>query len=267
MRTKVAFAVALILAVAAVVGTKALIEGFKTEAKSQGYQVEVAIAAMNLKPGDIIDRDINISVVPVAGRTAERGTITKRDLPRFLGEPVVRPVRAGDALNELDFIKLPSEMKFTQELAENHRAMTIAVDQVTGVAGLIRPKDRVDVLATLVQTTTSPGGTRSVLETITILENIPILATDSRTAEHDSMPAFMQRDGRRGYTSVTLSVTPEEARILTLAQAQSQGMLALCLRSPLDSSVSVGRTSSDDLWNSIQKQAQDRRGGAARSGN
>jgi len=266
VRTKVAFAVALILAVAAVVGAKAVIEGFKKEVKSQGYQVDVAIAAVNLKPGDVIDLDTNVDIVPVAGRTAERGTITRRDLPRYLGEAVVRPVRAGDALNELDFIKLPSEVRFTQEVSVNRRAISIAVDQVTGIAGLIKPKDRVDVLATLVQTTTTPGGTRSVMETVTILENIPVLATDNRTAEHESIPPYLQRDSRRSYTSVTLSVTPEEARILTLAQAQSQGLLTLCLRNPVDSTPSVGRTSTDDLWKSILQQAEQRRKQAGAAG-
>lgn len=258
MKTKVAFAAALILAIAAVIGMRSVLITTKQDIQRQGHPIEVVVASVALRPGDVLDPN-KFEIKVVAGETARPDDITSDRLVEFEGRKLVKSVPRGFPLNERHFIMMPSEINFTQEVEKSRRAISIAVDQVSGVAGLIVPKDRVDVLATMAYHTTGPGGARSILETVTILENVTVLAVDNQTAEYASIPERYRRDGRRGYTSVTLSVTPEEARIITLAKAQSQGMLTLALRNPADSSSSIGRTNSDDLWNSIRDSAERRR--------
>ena len=258
MKIRVAFAAALILAIAAGIGAKSVLDSFKKRALDEGHRITVIKARITMKPGDVLLED-KYEEVLVAGQTAHIDDITRSDLPQFLGHKVVRPVRAGRTFSKRDFYKSAAEVDFTKQVNLSYRAITIPVDQVTGVAGLIKPKDRVDVLATLGYTAQTPSGVRSMLETMTVLENVSVLAIDNRTAEHASIPERYRKSDRGGYTSVTLAVTTKEARIVTLAQAQAQGMLTLTLRNPADTSSDVARTNAEDLWGSIEAAAKVRR--------
>ena len=255
MKIKVAFAAALILAIAAGIGAKSVIDSFKRETIERGHPIWVIKALRNLQVGQILDYDC-FSETPIPGEAVHAGDITREEVPQFLGRKLVRYVPEGNPINKRDIFLPASRIKFAISVNRDYRAITIAVDQVTGVAGLIKPKDHVDVLATLVYTAQTPSGVKSMMETMTILENITVLAIDSFTAEHASIPERYRKGSRGGYTSVTLSVTPEEARIITLTQAQSQGMLTLTLRNPAAMKSNVKRLSFDDLWKEIEDAAK-----------
>lgn len=257
MKTKVAFAAALILAIAAAIGAKHIIDSYRREMVDK--QIRLVFADTDLKAGDTLVED-KVSLRQVAGEAAEPGQLTADMLRDYTGQKLVRSVPANYVLKVTDFYTPQSEVRFVRELPKEFRAISIPVDQVAGVAGLIQPRDRVDVLATIAYPANTPGGgARSVLETLTVLENVTVLAIDNRTAEAANIPERFRREGRSGYTSVTLSVTPDEARIVTLAQAMSQGMLTLTLRNPADDSSSVERVNADALWDAIGKAAEQRR--------
>jgi hypothetical protein len=96
------------------------------------------------------------------------------------------------------------------------RAFTISAPGVaSGVAGLIQPGNKVDVLMT-------SQGDKGPLST-TLMEDVEILAVDPRI----DGPAENRAD-RNQLTSVTLLVTPQQTSILALAQ--DKGRLHLSLR-------------------------------------
>jgi pilus assembly protein CpaB len=98
------------------------------------------------------------------------------------------------------------------------RAVTVAVDDVSGVAGLIRPGDRIDVAAAV----NIPEGQREQPFALVVLQNIQVLAVGK------NMEAKETQDSK----TVTLAVTVEESRPLILAS--SKGSIRLMLRSPAD---------------------------------
>jgi len=255
VKIKVAFAAALILAIAAGIGAKSVIDSFKRETIESGHRIWVIKALRNLQVGQILDYDCFTEEL-IEGKAVHAGDITREEVQLFVGRKIVVYVPAGDPINKRNIFLPASQIRFTDQVNPDYRAITIAVDQVTGVAGLIKPKDHVDVLATLVFTAQTPSGVKSMMETMTVLENITVLAIDSFTAEHASIPERYRKSSRGGYTSVTLSVTPEEARIVTLAQAQSQGMLTLTLRNPAAMKSNVKRLNADDLWTEIENAAK-----------
>lgn len=107
--------------------------------------------------------------------------------------------------------------RFSYSIPEKQRAVTIAVTEVTGVAGLPTVGDRVDLLLT----TESDNS----VQTSTILQNKEILATGGVNQP--------QEDGtQRIVPTLTLSLTPGEAQEVTLAE--SAGKLKFVLRSPVD---------------------------------
>lgn len=105
----------------------------------------------------------------------------------------------------------------------NKRAMSVKVDDVIGVAGFIKPADRVDVMVTIEPMPGKPE--RAVSKTI--LENVKVLAagTQMERKGKDEEPVQVQ--------VITVEVDVEEAEKLALAS--TQGRLRLALRNPLNS--------------------------------
>src|SRR5580704_10432727 len=103
------------------------------------------------------------------------------------------------------------------------RALSVAVNDVVGVAGFVTPGTMVDVLVT----GKVSGGTRGGEDTITrtILENVRVLAAGQKIEQ--------DRDGKpQTVPVVTLLVTPQDAA--TLAIASTEGKIQLALRNTID---------------------------------
>lgn len=99
------------------------------------------------------------------------------------------------------------------------RALTVPVDEVSGVAGLIKPGDSVDVISTVV--------IADKPYTVVPLQDIEVLAVDK---EMD-----IKIDGTKKPTensTVTLAVTYAQAKPLMMAS--QRGVIRLMLRSPID---------------------------------
>jgi pilus assembly protein CpaB len=103
------------------------------------------------------------------------------------------------------------------------RALSVAVNDVVGVAGFVTPGTMVDVLVT----GKVSGGTRGGEDTITrtILENVRVLAAGQKIEQ--------DRDGKpQTVPVITLLVSPEDAG--RLAMASTEGKIQLALRNTID---------------------------------
>lgn len=112
-------------------------------------------------------------------------------------------------------------------IPENYRALTVAVDDVSGVAnGFVRPGDYIDVIGLFTDT----SGELSVA--ITVLQDTLVLGVNSATEvpkgkkeEETSEPSKSRRgDNER---MVTLAVTPHEAQLLALSDFRGEIRMAL----------------------------------------
>lgn len=99
------------------------------------------------------------------------------------------------------------------------RAVSMEVNQVSGVSGFVLPGDRVDVLVTV-----DPHSAMSNAVTNTLLQNIEVLAAGQKTSQKDGAPMSVQ--------SVTLLVDPSGAE--KVAHAIHEGEIHLILRNPED---------------------------------
>ncbi len=105
-------------------------------------------------------------------------------------------------------------------IPEKLRAISIPVNEVTGVSGYIAPGNRVDVLVTY-----ADEEINELTTTYTIVQNALVMAAGESTRENEE-------EERQVSTTVTLAVTPGQAEVL--AYALIKGTFHLTLRSPLD---------------------------------
>lgn len=176
--------------------------------------VPVVIASKDMTFGTELD-DGNLNVVQFPKESVPRGAYTSIDSVMgqtskvFLveGEPILasKLSSVGGGLSVL--------------VRPMMRAISIEVDQVTGVSGFVLPGDRVDVLVTV----ENVGGA-NVAVTQTVLQNTEVLAAGVTTEEK----------GKRHITTqtVTLLVDPEGAEAMALGLAQ--GQIHMVLRNPVD---------------------------------
>jgi pilus assembly protein CpaB len=108
-------------------------------------------------------------------------------------------------------------------IPQGMRAISVAVNDVIGVAGFVTPGTMVDVLVTAQGVGTGANGSLDI--TRTILENIRVLAAGQKIEQ--------DRDGKPETVSViTVLASPEDAA--KLAMASTQGKIQLALRNTID---------------------------------
>ena len=113
-----------------------------------------------------------------------------------------------------------SVLALPRRLTLGLRAVSISIDRVKGVSGLIEPGDRVDVIAV------PPRVGNETPRATTILRGVLVLAMGGQTESARATPS----PDNQNTTTVTLAVTPKQADLLALADVNTT--LRLALRPP-----------------------------------
>lgn len=108
------------------------------------------------------------------------------------------------------------------------RAITVAVGETSGLAGMLKPQDWVDIIAQF--ESTGANGVPATFYSTMVAENVKVLAVDSVMAKSGKQST--EEGIVSPYTSITLQVTPQQA--MKLGMTEYQGVLRAILRSPLD---------------------------------
>lgn len=132
------------------------------------------------------------------------------------------------------------EAAFSLRTPPGKRALTIRIQSLAAVGGLINPGDFVDIIAHLdlpdetggVSTKKSKRSKKSSERVTTVLfQNIQVLAVGINFNPMGGVPPYeIQQKSKT--LNVTVAVSPEEASLLTFSQAH--GDLQLTLRSPAE---------------------------------
>lgn len=155
--------------------------------------------------------------------------IRAADARQILGIRVSMGVKANESLLWTDLATTSEQRRDLSGLVKaGMRAVTVRADATATFGGLVRPGDRVDVLLT------SPHPTSDTV-TIPLLQNVLVLAVGRDTG---AIGLDNQRKPTSPMSQITMSVTIEQAQILSLAG--EKGKISLALRNPDDIAVLEG---------------------------
>jgi len=156
------------------------------------------------------------------------------------GQIASAPIMAGEQLLGTKILKFGSETGASMKIPSGMRAISIAVNDITGVAQLVQPDDFVDLICTF----DFGDMTQSRKYTYTLFENVQVLAVQKDLG--DTFSALSKKSQEKGFldqlksdqkssnvVTYTVVVTPEDAQQLVLAQ--ETGRLTVSLRSLWDS--------------------------------
>jgi pilus assembly protein CpaB len=174
----------------------------------------VVVAVSPLQFGSVLSEE-NVAEIPwPAGALPEGAFQSKAELLTPGRRVVLAPLQKNEPILNGKITGANGRASLAALLDPGMRAVTIRVDDVRGVAGFVRPNDRVDILLTQ-----STGGS-AVADVL--LKNVKVLATDQIANERQEGPAVAK--------AVTIEVNTEQAQKLVLAQGI--GSLSLILRQP-----------------------------------
>jgi pilus assembly protein CpaB len=228
------FGISLAAAVAAVFLVFRVVQLAQQEvakAREAPSTVEVVVAARDLNvgvtigDGDVVVRSLAAEMVPTEGvfHTAEEmGIRVPRE--RILANEIVRDERlaladAGIGLNAI--------------VSPGKRAMSVAVDAETGVAGFIQPGNYVDVIVTI---RPDDADAEKRWASKAFLQGIKVLAVGERTDASKTGPnaakSGVKAKSSREKPTVTLEL--ELAQAEELALSSTRGDIHLVLRNDID---------------------------------
>ncbi|MCX7614977.1 MAG: Flp pilus assembly protein CpaB [Clostridiales bacterium] len=192
---------------------------------SSRREMESAVVAINRIPENtLITEDmVELRKLPVESINP----LATNKLPLVLGKISNSAIEANEQVLTSRLIKKGAdEGGLAYKIPDGKRAITMAVDDISGVAGNIKKSNHIDVIASIMMDQVKKDGTiEKVAKTILLLQNIEVLSINGANSDTSKL----------GYSNITLAVTPEEAA--KLFYAETSGKVTAVLRPILETDV------------------------------
>lgn len=200
------------LGLAASVAMFVYFNGANQRAEGAEPQASVLIAKTSLAANDrVVPEQLAVETRPV--KFIPAGAISNPDLA--VGRILKSEVATGEPLLEAKLLAPGEEAKTVLPVPPGMRAITVAVDEVVGVAGFVQPGMIVDVISTM--------DIDGQATTKFLLQKVKVLACAQDSKKKDDPEAKI-------VSSATLAVTPVDAERLILAA--DRGKIRLAMRDP-----------------------------------
>src|ERR1051326_4332828 len=191
----------------------------RTSAPQARNLVSVVAAARDLAIGKRIQAE-DLRLITLDRKDLPKGAFLKT--AEVIDRAVATPISAGELLLNAKLAAKGSGEGLTALIEPGLRAVSVQVNEISGVSGFIQPGTRVDVLFTRVFSNGDAA-------TTTILQNVKVIAYGRQLDPAKLDP----RDPKP--TVATLLVTQEQGEKLVLAK--QRGKIQLVLRNTLDAQI------------------------------
>lgn len=186
------------------------------EARDKQGMIEIVVAKSDLPKGTKLTVE-NLAVRPVPVTYAHSIAATPDQFERLEGQALGYPVKRGDAIlwGLMETKRVPT---FSARIDPGRRAITVQVDEINSISGMLEPGDFIDLLLSVDQ-----SGRRV---TLPLMQNVLVMATGQRSVDDAKSGA------KSHFATVTLDTTPDQANNLVIAR--EAGKLTALLRNPAD---------------------------------
>lgn len=192
-------------------------------------RVQVAVPMVDAPVGTVLSLDTFVAR-PVEEDLVYPDTVLADDFQSLQGLKLARPVLRGRPLRLTD-VQTPEIRDVATVLPAGQRALTIEIDNINSIAQTLRPNHRIDIYllskADGKGGGADEGGEKGREQVSLYMQDMVVLATGtefydvtrSDGPDVDKMVRPGDVDGReRGYDTVTLLVTPQQAARLMMGQ-------------------------------------------------
>lgn len=204
--------------------------------KEYGTQSSVVVAKNDIQELDLID-DSKVEVKTVPANFLSPGHFkTIKELENTIATV---PIIKGEQITKPRVTYPGIKTGLSRQVSVGKRAVAINITEKDAVGRLIKPGDRVDVLAAI---DISQGSRRDLQKTRTFLQDVLVLSTGMSMT--NSIPMYgvetpkvirtMNLNTYTTYNTITLELDPYDVQKLAFMQAYGSGNLSLSLRNNSD---------------------------------
>lgn len=199
-----------------------------------GENLDLALLVLRSVPREYVNQDV----------------ITQDTVERFIGKKLTRPVTKGTPLLQ-SFIAAYEFKPFSSTIEPGTRAITLPIDEINSVSGMLIAGDKIDILVMTQAPATDAGKTE--MQLVPLMQDVTVQATGTTTqrelvaqTEYGSQKPSM-RSGN--YNTVTISIPPRDAQRVVLAQ--QMGRIVALLRRPDDPALYKERLLASEIFGPI----------------
>jgi pilus assembly protein CpaB len=252
-----ALTLSLVMAALAMLFVSSYVTSIEEEAKKKyGTAVLVVVAKSNIKEMDtILETALDFKEVPKRFLEPNAVSLEKKEsednvkdsvktttLKALVGTVAIVPIKKGEQITYNKITEPSMRTGLASQITPGKRALAVPVSESSGVAKLVKPGDRVDLIAIL-----DLGGGKENKISKTILQDVVVLSTGRYIANNVArvIEADPYSDKSRikplaedfSFTTVTLELEPTQAQILALVMANGDNSLTLSLRNNDDKDI------------------------------
>ncbi len=206
----------------------------KARLKPNQVTVDIVVAKQDLPKGTVVSAE-HMAVRAVPKEFVSSSAIKPDRFDSFIGSKLNAALKSGEQVL-VSNTEGADVATFASKVKPGIRAITVGVDEITSVSGMLQPADRIDLLWSVKPSALKLGDSQSPEQTVVFMQDVRVLATGKqvRPGADETRP--------RGYTTVTLEATATQAQQLVVAQRS--GKLTALLRNPEDN-LSLSRKATD----------------------
>lgn len=233
-----AFTTSLLLALIAVMMIYSYIESRETELQSDyGNPTPVVVAKEDIKELEIID-DRKVTLQNVPAKFQMPGTFKRvEDLYNTIAAV---PIKKGEQITQPRVTYPGAQSGLSRQISIGKRALSIQVTEGQAVSRLLKPGDRVDILALV----DYASGKKERLKVKTVLQDVLVLSTGLYVTNSvpiinikgDNDSRQMKLNSYTNYNTVTLELTPFEVQKMVFLISAGNGIY-LSLRNNDDKTI------------------------------
>ena len=249
-----AFTISFIIALLAVSMVYSYVSSTEESYKQKfGVEKSVVVAAHDIKELESLD-ETNLVTKSIPNQFVWQGTAS--NVNEFRGALAIAPIMKDEQITRTKVTQLGARTGLARQVSPGKRAVTVRVGDEQAVAKLIKPGDRVDILANI---NPNPSN-RLEAEIRTLLQDMLVLATGKYIT--NSVPGILERDPfsksdqkpttvklseYTNYPNVTLEADPNQSQVLLYAELNFGGVYLVLRNNDDISKDDVRRTTFPDL--------------------
>lgn len=246
MQRRVALIIGAVLSLIAIVMVKLYVDqqrrAFREAAQRQlaqerANQTSVLVARADIPKGTPIEPDMLAAAI-IPKEYIQPQAVTSLD--RIAGMVTALPIAKGEQISLGKLISSQQAARGSLAMATpvGKRAVSITVDNISSLGGMIRPGDYVDVIAMAPIPVIAPDGKQTTqVSVIPLFQNVLVLAVgqDLGGLAPEVGSRYKKETKAEPSPLITLALSSQEASLI--AFMQEQGKIRLILRSPADSQI------------------------------
>ncbi len=245
-----ALTLSLLMAVIAVFFVQSYVNSIEEDARRKfGTEVLVLKAKKDIRDQETLNETmVELSLIPkrflepasVYFEKREEDKETARNIKALAGSVAMVPIRKGEQITYNKITEPSIRTGLSPQVAPGRRAIAVPVNETSGVGKLVKPGDRVDLIAII----DMGGGKENKLSKV-LLQDVVVLAVGknvtnnaARIIEPDPVsgqPRARSLNEDSSFSTVTLEVEPLQAQAVALVMAGGDNALSLSLRNNDDS--------------------------------